>query len=156
MERLRAGQGTKTMAFADGPSIPLALYTEGASPHGVVLAGAALASAFLTEKPKRPVGGKAYDSHPLDEALQERCAEVIAARRKGRKRKKTQGGRKLRRYKRRWKTERLFARFAKPQEAGGPLRIQGRDLPGFGATRVHHRSARKVFMRWLLVKPLVE
>jgi len=53
------------MAFSDGPSIPLALYTEGASPHEVALAGAAPASAFLKEKPKRPVGGKAYDSDPL-------------------------------------------------------------------------------------------
>ena len=92
MKRLRAGQGTKSMAFSDGPSIPLALYTEGASPHGVVLAGAALASAFLRENPKRSVGGKAHDSHPLDEALKERCAEVIAARRKGCKRKRPRAG----------------------------------------------------------------
>jgi hypothetical protein len=61
------------VAFSDGPSIPLALYTEGASPHEVALAGAALASAFLKEKPKRrPIGDKAHDPDPLDEALQKR------------------------------------------------------------------------------------
>ena len=34
---------------------------------------------------------------------------MIAPHRKNRKKKKTQDGRKLRRYKRRWKIERLFA-----------------------------------------------
>lgn len=34
---------------------------------------------------------------------------MIAPHRRGRKKKKTQDGRKLRRYKRRWKVERFFA-----------------------------------------------
>jgi hypothetical protein len=61
-----------------------------------------LASAFLKEKPKRrPIGDKAHDLDPLDEALQKRGIEVIAAYRKGRKREKIQDERKLRRYMRR-------------------------------------------------------
>lgn len=40
---------------------------------------------------------------------------------------------------------------AKLQEVGGPLRVQGRELPRHGATRVHRDSAQKVFMRWLVV-----
>jgi transposase len=97
------------MAFSDGSSIPLALYTESASPHEVSLVEATLASGFLKGKPERLIGDKAYDSDPLDEALKEQGVEMIAPHRKNRKRRKTQDGRKLRRYKRRWKIERLFA-----------------------------------------------
>jgi hypothetical protein len=39
---------------------------------------------------------------------------------------------------------------AELQEAGGSLRVQGRELPGHGAARMHHHTAQKVFMRWLL------
>ena len=97
------------MALSDGSSSPLALHTESASPHEITLVEATLASVFLKEKPKRLIGDKAYDSDPLDEALKERGIEMIAPHRKNRKKKKTQDGRKLRRYKRRWKIERLFA-----------------------------------------------
>src|SRR5829696_1576223 len=43
---------------------------------------------------------------------------------------------------------------AELQEAGGSLRVQGRELPGHGAARMHHHTAQKVFMRWLLVTSL--
>src|SRR5215217_2906798 len=107
--KTRRGKGTKIMAFSDGSSVPLALYTESASPHEVTLVGATLASAFLKEKPQRLVGDRAYDSDTLDETLIEQGIEMIAPHRKNRKKRKTQDGRKLRRYKRRWKIERLFA-----------------------------------------------
>ena len=48
-------------------------------------------------------------SDPLDAALRERGVEMIAPHRRNRKKPKTQDRRKLRRYKRRWKIERLFA-----------------------------------------------
>ena len=35
--------------------------------------------------------------------------------------------------------------------SGGPLRVQGREFPGHGATRMHRHSAQEMFMRWLLV-----
>jgi transposase len=99
------------MAFSDGSSVPLALYTESASPHELTLVGPTLESAFLGEhrQPERLIGDKAYDSDPLDETLREEGIEMIAPHRKNRKKRKTQDGRKLRRYKRRWKVERLFA-----------------------------------------------
>ena len=51
----------------------------------------------------------AYDSNPLDQRLlEERFIEMIAPHNPTRKRK-TQDGRPLRRYKRRWKVERIFA-----------------------------------------------
>ena len=37
------------------------------------------------------------------------------------------------------------------QEIGSSLRVQGRELLGHGATRVHRDLAQKMFMRWLLV-----
>jgi transposase len=68
-----------------------------------------LAGSFLDELPARVIGDKAYDSDPLDATLQQEYGiELIALHRLGRKRK-TQDGRKLRRYHRRWKVERLFA-----------------------------------------------
>ena len=111
MGKTKRGKGTKLMAFSDGSSVPLALYTESASPHEVTLVEETLASAFLGEhhQPKRLIGDKAYDSDPLDETLLERGIELIAPHRRNRKKKKSQDGRKLCRYKRRWKVERLFA-----------------------------------------------
>jgi transposase len=99
------------MAFSDGSSIPLALHTESASPHEVTLVEPTLGSAFLGKyhQPKRLIADKAYDSDPLDESLLEKGIELIAPHRRNRKNKRSQDGRKLRRYKRRWKVERLFA-----------------------------------------------
>jgi len=55
------------------------------------------------------IGDRAYDSDLLDAALRAKGIEMIAPHRRNRRRPKTQDGRKLRRYKRRWKIERLFA-----------------------------------------------
>ena len=50
------------------------------------------------------------DSDPLDERLQQQHGiELIAPHKVNRRKRKTQDGRKLRRYCRRWKIERLFA-----------------------------------------------
>ena len=67
---------------------------------------------FTEKQPERMIGDKAYDSDPLDkQLLEERGIELIAPHRMNRHRKKepSQDGRPLRRYKRRWKIERLFA-----------------------------------------------
>jgi transposase len=64
---------------------------------------------FVKEKPQKLIGDKAYDSDELDEKLKPKGIEMISPHRENRKRPKTQDGRKLRRYKRRWKIERFFA-----------------------------------------------
>lgn len=70
---------------------------------------AVLAGCFLDELPERLIGDKAYDSDALDEQLAEEYGiEMISPNRSNRK-LKTQDGRPLRRYRRRWKVERLFA-----------------------------------------------
>lgn len=95
------------MAIADGSGLPVAIHIESASPHEVRLVEATLDRRFLEAQPERLIGDKAYDSDRLDDRLRERGIEMIAPNRENRK--KTQDGRSLRRYRRRWQVERLFA-----------------------------------------------
>lgn len=97
------------MAIADGSSLPLAIHLESASPHEVTLVTHTLQASHAPGTPERLIGDKAYDSDPLDEELKQMGIEMIAPHRRNRRKPKTQDGRKLRRYKRRWKVERLFA-----------------------------------------------
>jgi transposase len=107
--KTKRGKGTKLMAVADGAGLPLALYTASAAPHEVCLVGETLLQRFTLEPPERLIGDKAYDSDPLDEELRKQGIEMIAPHRSNRKQAPTQDGRRLRRYKRRWKVERLFS-----------------------------------------------
>lgn len=109
MGKTKRGKGTKLMALADACALPLAVPAASASPHELTLVEATLAASCAGEEPERLIGDRAYDSDPLDGALEERGIEMIAPHRRNRKKRKTQDGRKLRRYKRRWKIERLFA-----------------------------------------------
>jgi transposase len=77
--------------------------------HEVRLVHETLASRHVRGKPEKLIGDKAYDSDPLDAELAAQGVELIAPHKRNRKKAKTQDGRKLRRYKRRWKIERLFA-----------------------------------------------
>ena len=98
------------MAITDAAGLPVAAHVESASPHEVTLVGATIDSSFTQYAPDKLVGDKAYDSDKLDrQMLDERGVEMIAPHRRGRKKPKTQDGRKLRCYRRRWKVERLFA-----------------------------------------------
>ena len=97
------------MAVADGAGLPLAIRISSASPHEVTLVEATLDSSFAPDLPARLIGDRAYDSDPLDARLAaERGIELIAPHRSTR-RHITQDGRPLRRYRRRWKVERLHA-----------------------------------------------
>jgi transposase len=97
------------MAVADGSGLPLAVYTQNAAPHEVRLVRQTLVERFTDDAPQRLIGDKAYDSDPLDKELREHGVELIAPHKLNRKKARTQDGRCLRRYKRRWKVERLFA-----------------------------------------------
>ncbi len=108
MGKTKRGKGTKLVALADASGLPLSVCAASASPHEVTLVGETLRASFVEGKPERLIGDRAYDSDPLDAELREEGIEMIAPHRRNRK-KKTQDGRKLRRYKRRWKIERLFA-----------------------------------------------
>jgi transposase len=99
------------MAVADSNGLPVAVCTESASPAEVKLVTQTMERRFIADVPKRLIGDKAYDSDALDkEVLEQFGAEMIAPHRKGRRADTvTQDGRALRRVKRRWKVERLFA-----------------------------------------------
>ncbi len=97
------------MAVADSHGFPIAVYAASAAPHEVTLVQSTLSEVLTAERPERLIGDKAYDSDPLDAQLAAEGIELIAPHRANRKKPATQDGRKLRRYRRRWKIERLFA-----------------------------------------------
>ncbi len=105
----KRGKGTKIIALADDHSLPLAVSIESASPHESQLVEGVLGHSFLDTLPPRLIGDKAYDSDRLDRDLAERYGIEMIAPHRGERRARTQDGRPLRRYRRRWRVERLFA-----------------------------------------------
>ncbi len=98
------------MAITDGHGFPVAIHVASASPHETKLVAATLESTFAPHPPVKLMGDGAYDSDPLDKTLREEYGvELIAPHKSNRKKPKTQDGRVFRRYRRRWKVERLFA-----------------------------------------------
>jgi len=75
----------------------------------VTLVEQTLEACLLEELPPRLIGDLAYDSDALDERLLRKHGVELIAPNKSNRIVKTQDGRPLRRYKRRWKIERLFA-----------------------------------------------
>lgn len=98
------------MAIADRGGLPVAVHIERATPHEVTLVHATLAQRFVEPFPVRLIGDNAYESDRLDADLARRGVELIAPHRRTRT-SQTQDGRPLRRYRRRWKIERLFGWF---------------------------------------------
>jgi len=104
----RCGKGSKIVAIADSHGLPVAVRITSASPNESTPVEDTLAQRHIASLPKRLIGDKAYDSDALDARLRmQHSIEMIAPNR--RKRRKSQDGRPLRRYLRRWKIERLFA-----------------------------------------------
>jgi len=96
------------MLLSEAHGLPISVTIESASPHEVKLVNATLEMRFLQELPERILGDRAYDSDPLDQELAKRGIVLIAPHRSNRT-TPTQDGRALRRYRRRWKVERVFA-----------------------------------------------
>ena len=113
----KRGKGTKWLVVADGAGLPLGSALAAASPGEVTLDVQTLQAIAVPrsgpgrprQKPERLIGEKAYDSDPLRTHLAHRDIELISPHRTNRVRPPTQDGRALRRYRRRWKIERLFA-----------------------------------------------
>lgn len=89
--------------------MPLAVEIDAANHAEVNLIEPLIDSAFTPHVPGRLVYDRAADSDPLRNRLTERDIELICPHRRGRVRPKTQDGRQLRRYRRRWKVERTIA-----------------------------------------------
>jgi transposase len=104
------------MVVVDGKGIPLGVRIVSATPAEVTLAEETLRTIRVPrkgrgrpkQKPKRVIADKGYDSGPLRERMWKRGIDFIAPARKNRLHI-FYDGRKLRRYRKRWKIERTFA-----------------------------------------------
>ena len=105
----KRGKGVKILAIVDRHGLPLSVSTHAANHHEVTLVQLSFDFYMLEAKPEHLIGDRAYDSDPLDAALAEQGVNLISPHRKNRKKRKTQDGRQLRRYARRWLVERFFA-----------------------------------------------
>jgi transposase len=94
------------MVLVDAHGTPLSADIHSASHHDVNLIEPLLQHRKLRRRLDRLVYDTAADSDPLRARLRARGIELICPHRSNRKRPKTQDGRALRRYKRRWKIER--------------------------------------------------
>ena len=96
------------MAVADRFGLPIACWIASGPRHEAKLVGETLKARFLRTLPQRLIGDKAYDSEGLDRELASRGIDMIAPNLSTRA-VQSQDLRKLRRYKRRWLVERLYA-----------------------------------------------
>jgi transposase len=105
----KRGKGVKIMAIVDRHGLPLAASTHAANHHEVTLVQLTFDFYMVEARPDDLVGDKAYDSDSLDEEMKKKGVNMIAPHRENRTKPKTQDGRSLRRYRRRWLVERFFA-----------------------------------------------
>ena len=99
----------RVVNIVDRKGLPLGVSTHAANHHEVTLVQLSFEFYMIEAKPDNLIGDRAYDSDKLDEELREEGIEMIAPHRRNRVKAKTQDGRRLRRYERRWLVERFFA-----------------------------------------------
>lgn len=97
------------MVVVDGEGVPLGGTVSSATPSEVKLIEPAIDVSYGKSKIKKLIYDRAADSDKLRSDLKHRGIKLICPHRKNRKKARTQDGRELRRYKRRWKVERTFA-----------------------------------------------
>lgn len=102
------GKGVKILAIVDRHGLPLSVSTHAANHHEVTLVQLSFDFSMLEAKPEHLIGNGTYDSDGLNNDLKQDGVNMIAPHRSTRK-LKTQDGRRLRRYQRRWLVERFFA-----------------------------------------------
>ena len=105
----KRGKGVKIMGIVDRHGLPLAVSTHAANHHEVTLVQLTFDFYMIEANPENLIGDRAYDSDQLDNDLKEDGIEMIAPHWSNRKKRKTQDGRRLRRYERRWLVERFFS-----------------------------------------------
>lgn len=102
----------KVEIVVEATGIPLGMVTDAASVSETLLGEVALVDIPATVAVPDPVpvvADRAYDSDPLRESMAENGYILISPHRKNRVKPKTNDGRRLRRYSRRWIVERTFA-----------------------------------------------
>jgi transposase len=101
----------KIMAIVDCHGLPLAVSTHVANHHEVTLVQLSFEYYMIEAKPDNLIGDRAYENDKLDEGLRGDGVQMIAPYKSNRVKPRTQDGRRLRRYERRWLVERFFAWF---------------------------------------------
>jgi len=113
--KTKRGKGTKLMVLADGSGTPIGVHLDSASPAEVKLLEKTLDTVSIPKAhhrgpprkhPKRLIGDRGFDSNAARRMLVKRGIDPIIPRRRNNTVATHQDGRKLRRYKRRWKVER--------------------------------------------------
>jgi len=115
----KKGKGTKWMVATDGKGIPGALHFESASRAEIKLLETTLANVRVPKKgpgmqknkPPRVIAERGFDSDPHRRRLQARGIKLIVPYRSSSKNRTFEDGRKLRRYRRRYKVERSISWF---------------------------------------------
>ena len=96
------------MAVVDAHGLPISVDVFTAGEHEIKQAEQSVLWCRTKSLPARVIADRGFDCDSLDVSLAQYRVDMIVPHRKNRK-VPTQDGRKLRRYKRRWKVERFFA-----------------------------------------------
>ncbi len=104
------------MVVPSGEGLPAGARLDSAPPAEVSLVFKALKAVRVPmprgaprQIPKRPIANRGYDSDFVRRLLERQGTDPIILYRRSVKNRRSDDGRKLRRYHRRWRTERLFA-----------------------------------------------
>ncbi|MFO0895170.1 MAG: transposase [Phycisphaerales bacterium] len=107
------------MVVGSGEGLPVGVHLDSASPAEVNLVFKALKNVRVPRRrgrprtnPKRLIADRGYDSELIRRLLRNQRTEPIIPYRRSVKERRYDDGRKLRRYRKRWKIERLIAWLA--------------------------------------------
>ncbi len=110
--KTKRGKASKLLVLADGAGAPLGVLLEKANPAEVTLLPRTVQQVpweLLDGKPERLIADKAYDSNAVRTELAACGIEPIIPARKNNTVATHQDGRRMRRYRKRWKIERTNA-----------------------------------------------
>ena len=119
------------MAICDREGRPIAVEITSANPHEVTLVEQTLEAIFTEQLPDILIRDRAYDSDPLDSKMEEKGITFVAPHKSNRVKEATQDGRILRRYKRRWKVERLNAWLQNFRRVATRYEVKTENFRGF-------------------------
>ena len=123
------------MAIADARGTPIAIGIASGPRHEAKLVEETLSRRFVRGRLLRLIGDKAYDSAPLAATLKTRGTELVAPLRSGTRQRGTgtrkADGRALRRYRRRWLVERVFAWLMKSRRLVTRYEHKAQNFLGF-------------------------
>ncbi|MEW5708718.1 MAG: hypothetical protein AB1830_07395 [Pseudomonadota bacterium] len=128
----------KILAIVDRHGLPLSVSTPAANHHEVRLVQLSFDFYRIEAKPENLMGDRAYDSDKLDAPLEAgRHRDDRPASLGNRTLRKTQDGRRLRRYARRRNRGTLLRLDSMATSAPGSLGVLRRELPQLRSARLH-------------------